>query len=942
MGRAGVRGCERDFYEISDQDNFVTILSSNVRGIINNWSLIESINLKEYDFLAFNEIWEIKDFELLQLDGFEIKSIKTRDNTRGGGVIIFGKTNIKHEEVSVPFLEGVFESVAIKIGDLIIVNIYRPPSGSREIFLQEFETILATYGHHNIIVTGDFNINFREQNHEIFNLCEQYGVKIRLNGITRPASGTCLDNFISNMDGVFSITNISVADHLAIKSICKLPYKLSKKKIIYQYRAMKDVNWLLFKNGLHNLVPEGNNINTKWESVSNQIKNIITESFPLKNSKHEYKFNMSRALMKSRDKKNKLLRDYKRGRIAKEIYINYNKIYRKLVQSEQEKSFKNKLQEAGSCGKKKWKVLKKQLFLEKSKIEIDSVTVNNNILTNRMDIAKSFKNHFETCALNLANNLPPSGNTAEIMQQGDTWSFKTTTEVEIVEIINGLVSKNSCGPDLLSNRMIKAEKYVFAKLLKPLINESISSGSFPDILKHATVIPVYKKGDKDNLNNYRPIALLPVMSKIFEKVLNLQLTKVIDIGFIDDNQFGFRQSHSTEDALIKFADKVQKELSNKKHVVSIFVDVSKAFDSCDHGILLTKIKKTGLDETGINLIASYLLDRRQTVVVNGVDGGSFVINIGVGQGTILGPTFFKIYIMDLHLHTNLLTIKFADDSTFIGSASSKDALEELANIELDKIGKWFASNRLTLHPNKSKYLIHSRDKLLELKLNGITLQRSGYGLQEESVKLLGLEIDKNLDWKVHIKSVTKKIGKGNYLLWRHNKKLSLSMKKMVYESFVRCHLLYGITLWGGASPTTLKPLEKVLSKIWSKIGPRRMHTLNRLNMFKILKLSDELKLQESKFIWKWDKNKVPKSLRTIIDERHDNLRGRRFNINRNWKTGNISYRLATRAGQTINYLTNFRTKQTLIKNLKKDIIRSYSFNCRLRNCYVCGNMVGGT
>lgn len=105
-------------------------------------------------------------------------------------------------------------------------------------------------------------------------------------------------------------------------------------------------------------------------------------------------------------------------------------------------------------------------------------------------------------------------------------------------------------------------------------------------------------------------------------------------------------------------------------------------------------------------------------------------------------------------------------------------------------------NKLTLHPNKSKYLVHSRDKLIELRLNGVALQRSGYGLQEESVKLLGIEIDENLDWKQHIRSVIKKIGKGNYLLWRHSRKLSDKMKLTIYESFVCYHLLYGITIWG--------------------------------------------------------------------------------------------------------------------------------------------------
>jgi hypothetical protein len=293
------------------------------------------------------------------------------------------------------------------------------------------------------------------------------------------------------------------------------------------------------------------------------------------------------------------------------------------------------------------------------------------------------------------------------------------------------------------------------------INQSLAESVFPNSLKTAKIIPIYKKGDRSNLNNYRPIALLPVLSKVFEKVVNAQINKVIDLGFIDDNQFGFRSSHSTEDAVLKFVDKIERDLSNKLHVVTVYIDVSKAFDSCDHKILINKIKRTGLDNSGIKFFESYLLDRQQIVIVNDKLGGTFAINIGVGQGTVLGPTFFKIYIMDMHLCTSLFCVKFADDSSFEGSGRTRDEVETLVNLELEKISKWFKDNKLTLHPDKSRVLIHSRDKLINIKLDGVNIQRSGYGLQEESVKLLGIHIDENLDWSAHIRSVEKKFLKGN-------------------------------------------------------------------------------------------------------------------------------------------------------------------------------------
>jgi len=166
------------------------------------------------------------------------------------------------------------------------------------------------------------------------------------------------------------------------------------------------------------------------------------------------------------------------------------------------------------------------------------------------------------------------------------------------------------------------------------------------------------------------------------------------------------------------------------------------------------------------------------------------------------------------------------------------------------------------------------------------------------------------------------------------------MKITLYESFVRCHILYGIT-----ASAALKPLERLLAKIWSKIGGRRMHTLNRLNKFGLLKFKDELKLQECKlvWVWKWEKNKspAPPSLKNIIVEKQDNLRGRHFNFIRAWKDGSVAKRIATRTNNEMNHLSTFNTKSTLVKNLKKKIIFSYLFNCRQRNCYICGNRANG-
>jgi len=280
--------------------------------------------------------------------------------------------------------------------------------------------------------------------------------------------------------------------------------------------------------------------------------------------------------------------------------------------------------------------------------------------------------------------------------------------------------------------------------------------------------------------------------------MNRQITNKLDeLHLIDDDQYGFRHGHSTEDAVIKFVDVIEKERLNNKYVVSIHIDVSKAFDSCNHDILKAKLKRIGMNEQTLGIMSSYLKDRIQELWIGKDCGGRFVINIGVGQGTVLGPTLFKIYIMDMLRSTNLFSMRFADDSNLIGVGNVREDTEAYINSELEKLHKWFCMNKLTLHPDKSRFIVYTKDKLLNIRLGNKNLQRCGYDQQEEGVKFLGVIIDENLEWKLQINNVKKKIGKGNYLLWRYRNRLSINMKKTIYESFVRSHLTYCITVWGG-------------------------------------------------------------------------------------------------------------------------------------------------
>ena len=853
-------------------------------------------------------------------------------------MIIFVRDTYKFSKYESPVVNGIIESTSIIVGNLILTSIYRPPSGNKNQFVEKLTEWIESIGGKKIYIAGDFNLNYNSNDITYYRAIEESTeLKPSITGITRVASNTCIDNILTNIQGNHKVSNISIADHLGL--ISKIEANIEKKsKKRYEYRDMREENWSKFGLELEKIVITGSNVEEKWSKLLNDIKLVVDTSFPVRQSKVKYMFVMSRGLTKSKHKKNKLLREYKAGRIAKEVYTRYNKIYRKLVFKEQENNFNKNITECGTDSKKRWRTLKEELKINSSKEEIDTLIVDDRVVVNKNDIAKSFKNHFETCANRLAENIPDYGECEILIDQQPAWNFQRITRKELIETIESLVPKASCGYDLLSNRMIKKEKIKFCNLTLELINETITNGVFPEALKIAKVIPIYKKGDKSNMNNYRPISLLPVLSKIVEKILNKQITAKLDeYHLIDDNQYGFRSEHSTEDAVVKFVDQIERLLPNNKYVISIHIDVSKAFDSCNHEIMRKKLKRIGLSGSSLDLMTSYMRDRVQEIWIENECGGRFIINIGVGQGTVLGPTLFKIYIMDMHLATELFSLRFADDSNFIGSGNNKENTETKINDELAKLYTWFCKNKLTLHPDKSRVVIFTRDKLLNIKLGGKILMRCGYGLQEEGVKFLGVTIDENLDWKLQTKNVKKKINKGNYLLWRYKNSLSTSMKRTIYESFVRTHLTYCLPVWGAKKTAELTDLKKAVKRVWSKIGIRRQHTHTRLIEHKILKLEDELKLAELKIIWRWLKNRLPRGLKDIIVERIGrNLRNRQFIRERSWRQDSIAYRLATRVRSELDEIEVARSKKGLTKKYSnKCFLIDYNQPCRLRNCLNC-------
>ena len=273
-------------------------------------------------------------------------------------------------------------------------------------------------------------------------------------------------------------------------------------------------------------------------------------------------------------------------------------------------------------------------------------------------------------------------------------------------------SKNSSGNDDISNRLLKSIKCEISKPLTIIINQSLETGIFPDALKVAKVKPLFKKGDNCCLNNYRPISLLPTISKIFERVMYTQLYYYFNVNnLLSEQQYGFRSQHSTELASVKLVDFILKEMDNIRDIkipASIFLDLSKAFDTLNFDILLRKLQHYGIDGNSLNLIKSYLTNRFQYVQFENSDSSLLEVKTGIPQGSILGPLFFSILINDLvNCSTKFQFLMYADDTTIYFNLNDFPLInrEIKINSELEKVNTWLKLNKLAIKGECSVFLI---------------------------------------------------------------------------------------------------------------------------------------------------------------------------------------------------------------------------------------------
>ena len=543
-----------------------------------------------------------------------------------------------------------------------------------------------------------------------------------------------------------------------------------------------------------------------------------------------------------------------------EIHSFYKKFRNRVVnelKNSKVKYFQNYFTENKSNMKLLWQGIKNVMKVNGNEHSICKLIDKNGCkITDPDKIANNFNNYFLNVANKITSNIPRNPNSALRhlnAPNNNSFFISPTVPNEVSSIIQSLKKNKSSGPNGIPVKLLKILDPLISVQLSLIINDSFQKGIFPEKLKIAKVIPIFKKGDTSKNSNYRPISLLSIFSKIFEKLMHQRLYNFLELhDILFQMQFGFRNGHSTNHALISLSESIKCTLDSNRVGCGIFIDLQKAFDTVNHTILLQKLSHYGIRGTSLLWFQSYLTDRQQYVSINNHSSQLGGITCGVPQGSVLGPLLFLIYINDLPNVSKVLSFfLYADDTNIYYESVNITKLRNKLVKELVKVKSWLEINKLALNIEKKNFVVFhsSRKKLLDdiqIRFGKKPMARARY------VKFLGVLMDEHLTWKFHISELTKKLSRTTGVFFKIRHYLPLEILKNLYYSIFSSFLSYGSSTWGLSYDTYIAPLFLLQKKVLRSISfqPLVSSTKTIFHSLKILKLNDMITHEILKFVYK--------------------------------------------------------------------------------------------
>lgn len=835
--------------------------------------------------IILTEIW-IEEHEVPQ---YRIEKFVSFANcncqSRSGGVLIYLSEELTGHRIvtngmrsaDVLWLEIKLEAANIPFV-FSILGIYRLHNHSVDSFVQEIDDFLNKIDSPNLVISGDLNIDLLKNTSQTDNYLTKmasHGLASLIDQPTRITSetSTCIDHIFfrrnarTRIEYTTLVVHSEVSDHLMTVLYLKSNHPVknnhrSETVIKIDYNKLREslnkYDWSCILSQTDASVGFDLFIKTLQQFIQDAKKEIAIHT------QVKLKPWMNDNLLSLIIRKNALYKKTLKHPNDIVLLTSYKK-FKNTIQVEVRKTkntfYQRQFNDNHKNPKKQWKTIYELTGnKDKSDRKIFLYDYNNTLVQDQSRVANIFNDFFLTIADELrtnielemdeisraanfsepANNRFPQGSLSK-----NSIFFYPTTKSEIINIVNKLESSKAPGFDEITPIVIKNIISSIENVLVHLINLSLNSGVFPDVLKKAILKPLYKKNEKTNPTNYRPIALLSIFSKIIEKVVKCRLVNYLDnLQFFSNKQYGFRSKRNTSDALLNFMTQVYEEVNKGKCSAGIFVDVMKAFDTVDHEILLSRMYDAGVRGIPFKWFKSYLNNRSHITRVGNVFSNTGIIRHGIPQGSVLSGPLFLIYVNNLcegAFKGNL--VAFADDIALFYSSTTLKQLRKDMQEDINLLRLWFTKNYMVMSP-KTKYIIfnlsrdiafskelkyHSLDCTADLDCDCRVIEQVTY------IKYLGLNVDAKLSWKIHIDSLKMKLLKYIRIFYMLKTVCKKDLLKTVYYALISSKIEYGLEIWGGTYITTLKPII-ILQKCFIRLVSNKAKLEHTEPLFKDLNI----------------------------------------------------------------------------------------------------------
>ena len=845
-----------------------SILNYNIRSCRRNFPLFItylSQLIFKFSVIVLTESWLSSAID----QGFDIPQYKQlnlyRDSHGGGIKVLYSDVFSAHIIDHLTYVSDHMEVLAFwLIGGtfkFLFCCLYRPPSVNKTEFNDVFiQYLLNLPNAANVFIVGDTNMNlFNPQ--KIFSIdlfmtnllslgflpLITLPTKINLgNSITKfSLIDQIWSNYLDGSEQKSFIVEFPLTDHFPVCHVFNQSVINSLRSV--KFRLINENRKLTFISKINNLdltdIYQIHDPGIAFSCFYNRIFDVFNSCFPIKTKvirneiinapwcTHKLKLCLK--------KKFELYNLKKRGLITNRIFNVYKRTLLYVTNKMRRLYYSKKFNKSFNNPRKNWNNIN-QILNRKKNNTINEILVDGHSYTGNL-LPDVFNFHFTNVVSSLISNLPPMINYdffSDLSSVSYSCFLIPCSNEEINSTLKTLGNKGNILYDIPSKFICLISDQV-VPILVYIFNMCLEVGVYPDFLKTARVIPLYKAGAHTDLNNYRPISTLLSFNKLFERLIYNRLSCFLEqSGILFKNQFGFRQNKNTTLAIFNLLSDFFNTFNKKLYTIALFLDIKKAFDSVDKNILLMKLNKYGVRGISNKLIDSYLSNRKQYVSLEDSWSSTLGLNKGVPQGSVLGPLLFNVFIDDITSISNCKSILYADDSVFYVTDTTFGGCVDKLRQVIEDLSLWLVNNKLIPNAMKTKLMLITpkyTPELPDIEFNNTILE------WVDNFKYLGFNIDSKLSFSFHADFVNKQLSRLLGVMYSVAKLIPRKTLKMIYQSMILPVLCHNIVIWGGISQVHLNSIIVKINKILRlilhvKYSENRIPLVSTSSMFKELNL----------------------------------------------------------------------------------------------------------